>query len=136
MELYKIYTLEEMLAWNNDYSEMLNRKIKLYKDIKSKIRHKIITCKEDLDNDTLSLLLLIKVQLFDNNPIYLSGSRINGKYITKEEYELYKQEYSDIKVSDYDIKSIYKPDITKIKEFEKEYNIKIDYSYGTYKIEI
>ena len=136
MELYKIYTLEEMIAWNNDYSKMLIKKMKLDKDIKSKIRHKVINYKEDLDTDTLALLLLIKEKLFNNNPIYLAGSRINGKYITEEEYNLYIQDYPDIKVSDYDIKSIYKPNITKVKEFEKEYHVKIDYSYGTYKIEI
>ena len=136
MELFKIYTLEDILAWNNDYSRYIEKKLLLDSDFKSKIRHKIITTYEDLEEDDKLLLTTLKQEVFDNNLIYLFGSRISGLYINKKEYIDNKEKYPHIKVSDYDIKSQYRPDVTKLKEFEKKYDVKIDYFYGTAKIVI
>lgn len=136
MELFKIYTLEDIFNWNNEYSKYIQEKLLLNSEFKSKTRHKIITTYEDLEEEDKLLLITLKQEVFENNLIYLFGSRINGKYITKKEYIEYKEKYPHIKVSDYDIKSQYKPDVTKLKEFEKKYDVKIDYFYGTAKIVI
>ena len=136
MELFKIYTLEDIFDWNNDYSKQLQEKLLLNLEFKFKIRHKIITTYNDLEEEDKLLLTTLKKEVFANNLIYLFGSRTNGKYIDKKEYIDNKDKYPHIKVSDYDIKSQYKPDVTKLKEFEKKYDVKIDYFYGTAKIVI
>ena len=104
--------------------------------IKSKIRHTIINKFEDFDLDSKKLLLSLKKDIFDNNDIYVFGSRIQGTYLTDEEFEKYNKLYSNVKKSDWDIQSLYIPDKEKLKRFQENNNIKIDFQIGSQKIKV
>jgi hypothetical protein len=103
-------------------------------NIKSKVRHKIINDKRDFDVATKKILSALKKEVFENNDIFVFGSRINGTYITDKEYIKYSKIYQNVKKSDWDIQSIFKPDADKLKAFQDKYNIKIDFQIGTKKI--
>lgn len=124
--------LEEYI---NKYPEAKKR-FEFNLQIKSKIRHELINNFEDFDKSSKKLLLALKKEVFNNNEIYVSGSRILGTYLTDVEYEKYSKIYPNVKKSDWDIKSLYKPDREKLKLFETENNVKIDFQLGNSIIKI
>jgi hypothetical protein len=124
--------LEEYI---NKYPEAKKR-FEFNLQIKSKIRHELINNFEDFDKSSKKLLLALKKEVFNNNEIYVSGSRILGTYLTDVEYEKYSKIYPNVKKSDWDIKSLYKPDREKLKLFETEYNVKIDFQLGNSTIKV
>lgn len=105
-------------------------------NIKSKVRHKVIESFEDFDDKSKEYLLSLKNEVFEGNNIYVFGSRVNGTYLSDDEYEKYSKEYTNVKKSDWDIKSLYKPDREKLKLFETENNVKIDFQLGNSIIKI
>lgn len=125
-----IYTLEDLLSKGDDYAKRLEDKLKFNKEVKSKIRHKIINSFEDFTTEDQLFLIKLKEKVFNNNDIYVFGSRINGTYLSNEEYLYYKDKYSNVKESDWDIRSFFKPTI---QIFE---NYKIDYSPGSHGIKV
>jgi hypothetical protein len=132
----KIYNLEELKLIYPDYYNriMLNNKFSI--EVKDIIRHNIISSFEDFSDNDKQMLLLLKESVFNNQDIYIFGSRISGKYIDTDEYNKYKELYSSIKESDWDIQSLYIPDKDSLKKFEKDFNIRIDFHKGTHKIKI
>lgn len=137
--LNKIYTLDELLSTDSDYSKMLKEKIRFHTEIKSKKRHPVITEFKDFEEREKAFLLELKEVVFENNFIYVFGSRIDGKYLTDKEYEEYVKIYPNIKKSDWDIRSEFKlskTGIAKLKDFEKKYNTKIEISFGNNGIKI
>lgn len=125
-----IYTLEDLLSRGDEYSKKLEEKIRFSKEVKSKVRHKVVANFDDFSDKDKAFLLRLKEQVFDGHDIYVFGSRINGTYLSDEEYEMYKDKYQDVKKSDWDIRSNFK---AKAKEFE---GFKIDYNPGTYGIKV
>jgi len=121
----KIYTLDELLSRGDDYAKMIKERIAFQLEVKSKVRHKIVTCFDDFDSSSKKFLLRLKKEVFNDNTIYVIGSRVNGTYLTDEEYEKYSKEYQNVKKSDWDIRS--KFDVL-VKEFE---GYKIDFQIGT-----
>ena len=104
--------------------------------IKSKVRHKIIKNFNDFDPDSKKLLLKLKKEVFNNSDIYVQGSRVNGTYLTSVEFEEYRKLYPNVKESDWDIQSLYIPDKEKLKRFQENNNIKIDFQIGSQKIKV
>ena len=132
----KIYNLEELKLIYPDYYNriMLNNKFSI--EVKDIIRHNIISSFEDFSDNDKQMLLLLKESVFNNQDIYIFGSRISGKYIDTDEYNKYKELYSSIKESDWDIQSLHIPDKDSLKKFERDFNIRIDFHKGTHKIKI
>ena len=132
----KIYNLEDLKLIYPDYYNkiMLNNKFNI--EVKDIIRHNIINNFEDFSDSDKQMLLLLKKNIFNNQDIYIFGSRISGKYIDTDEYNKYKDLYNGIKESDWDIQSLYIPDKDSLKKFEKDFNIRIDFHKGTHKIKI
>ena len=132
----KIYNLEDLKLIYPDYYNkiMLNNKFNI--EVKDIIRHNIINNFEDFSDSDKQMLLLLKMNIFNNQDIYIFGSRISGKYIDTDEYNKYKDLYNGIKESDWDIQSLYIPDKDSLKKFEKDFNIRIDFHKGTHKIKI
>ena len=125
-----IYTLDDLLSRGDEYSKKLEERIRFSTEVKSKVRHKVVTNFDDFSDKDKAFLLRLKEQVFDGHDIYVFGSRINGTYLSDEEYEMYKDKYQDVKKSDWDIRSNFK---AKAKEFE---GFKIDYNPGTYGIKV
>ncbi len=94
-------------------------------NIKSKVRHKVVTSFEDFDDDSKEFLLSLKKEVFNDNTIYVIGSRVKGTYLTDEEFEEYSKEYPNVKKSDWDILCCYKPNATEFRGY------KIDFNFGT-----
>lgn len=132
----KVYNLEDLKLIYPDYYNriMLNNKFNI--EVKDIIRHNIINNFEDFSDNDKQMLLLLKKNIFNNQDIYIFGSRISGKYIDTDEYNKYKNLYNGIKESDWDIQSLYIPDKDSLKKFEKDFNIRIDFHKGTHKIKI
>lgn len=132
----KVYNLEDLKLIYPDYYNriMLNNKFNI--EVKDIIRHNIINNFEDFSDSDKQMLLLLKKNIFNNQDIYIFGSRISGKYIDTDEYNKYKDLYNGIKESDWDIQSLYIPDKDSLKKFEKDFNIRIDFHKGTHKIKI
>lgn len=132
----KVYNLEDLKLIYPDYYNriMLNNKFNI--EVKDIIRHNIINNFEDFSDNDKQMLLLLKKNIFNNQDIYIFGSRISGKYIDTDEYNKYKDLYNGIKESDWDIQSLYIPDKDSLKKFEKDFNIRIDFHKGTHKIKI
>lgn len=132
----KVYNLEDLKLIYPDYYNriMLNNKFNI--EVKDIIRHNIINNFEDFSDSDKQMLLLLKKNIFNNQDIYIFGSRISGKYIDTDEYNKYKNLYNGIKESDWDIQSLYIPDKDSLKKFEKDFNIRIDFHKGTHKIKI
>jgi len=86
-----IYTLEELLSRGDEYSKKLEEKIRFSKEVKSKVRHKVVANYDDFCDKDKAFLQRLKEQIFDGNDIYVFGSRINGTYLSDEEYEMYKE---------------------------------------------
>lgn len=105
-----------------------------FSPIKNSIRHKVIESFEDFDDKSKDFLLRLKSEVFENNDIYVHGSRIQGRYLTDEEYDKYSKEYKFVKRSDWDIQSLVKP--KNLKEFELNNSVKIDFQLGTFKIKV
>ena len=79
----------------------------------------------------------LKEDVFEGNTIYVFGSRINGRYITKEEVATYSSLYPNIKESDWDIQSLFFADKYKLDLFAKENGVvKIELNIGKHKIEV
>ncbi len=125
-----IYTLDDLLSRGDEYSKKLEERIRFSTEVKSKVRHKVVTNFDDFSDKDKAFLLRLKEQLFDGNDIYVFGSRINGTYLSDEEYEMYKDKYHGVKKSDWDIRSPFK---AKAREFE---GFKIDYNPGTNGIKV
>ncbi len=134
--LNKIYNLEEIKEILPDYYNMIMSNNKFNLEVKNIVRHKIINNIDDLTSEDKKMLLLLKESVFNNENIYISGSRINGTYINNEEYNSYKDLYKYVKESDWDIQSLYIPEQSLLKKFEKDFNIRIDFHKGTHKIKI
>ena len=124
--------LEEYI---NKYPEAKKR-FEFNLQIKSKIRHELINNFEDFDKSSKKLLLALKKEVFNNNEIYVSGSRIKGTYLTEEEFLKYSKIYTNVKSSDWDIQSLFIPDKQKLNNFQEKYNIKIDFQLGNRTIKI
>lgn len=99
-------------------------------NIKSKVRHKVVTCFDDFDDDSKEFLLRLKKEVFSDNDIYVYGSRVNGTYLSDEEFNRYSSEYPNVKKSDWDIRSLYKPKQTEFLGY------KIDFNFGTNGIKV
>jgi hypothetical protein len=120
-KLHTIYTANEVVAMYGNNTSRRHEFIKY----KASQRHKVINCYNDFDNEIKELLQKIKHELLQGNEFILSGSRVNGTYLTDIEFELFKD--VNQKRSDYDIWSKYKPSKENIIEFGNKYNIKIDF---------
>ena len=118
-------TLEEYLK-----DPIIAKRFEYYTNIKTKIRHKIINSFEDLDDKSKEYLFSLKNEVFKGNNIYVFGSRVNGTYLSDDEYEKYSKEYSNVKKSDWDIQSEFKVNVREFKGY------KIDYQFGTKGIKI
>lgn len=105
-------------------------------EVKSKVRHKIIEKFEDFSIDDQMFLERLKSEVFNNQSIYVLGSRIKGTYLTEEEFLKYSKIYTNVKRSDWDIQSLFIPDKQKLNNFQEKYNIKIDFQLGNRTIKI
>jgi predicted metal-binding protein len=136
IEIGKVYTLDELKNIDISYYNIITEKQKFNIEIKNTVRHKIIESFTDFSKKDKDFLLKLKNEIFNNNDIYVFGSRVNGKYITNVEVKKYIKKYPDIKESDWDIQSLFKPDDELLLKFQIENNIKIDFNMGTQKIKI
>lgn len=125
-----IYTLNDLLSIGGEYSERIKDRVTFQSEVKSKVRHKIINTFEDFDEKDKTYLLDLKNEIFKGNNIYVFGSRVNGTYLSDDEYEMYKDKYTNVKKSDWDIRSNFK---VTIKEFK---GYKIDFQIGNKGIKV
>ena len=130
-----VYSLDHLLKLEDETGDKF-RSLKKLGDLKRSIRHTVINTFDDFCDKDKSFLLALKNEIFDGNNIYVSGSRITGKYITKKEYLKYKDEYIGLKPSDWDIQSMFVPNMDKLKQFAIEHDVKIDFSKGINKVKI
>ena len=119
------YTLEEYIK-----DPIVAKRFEYNTNIKSKVRHKIVGSFKDFDNESKEYLLSLKNEVFKGSDIYVFGSRVNGTYLSDNEYEKYSKEYSNVKKSDWDIRSEFKTDIKEFKGY------KIDFQIGNKGIKI
>jgi hypothetical protein len=131
----RVYTLEDLKEIDLNYYNRIIESQRFNKEVKNIVRHPVVKKFEDFTKENQTLLLKMKKEIFDNNDIFVFGSQISGKYITKEEVKKYHK-YPQAKESDWDIKSLYKPDREKLKLFETENNVKIDFQLGNSIIKI
>ncbi len=133
----KVYTLDDLKSINIELYNSILDKHKLYYEFKNVIRHKVINNFDDFSDEDKSFLLRLKEDVFEGNTIYVFGSRINGRYITKEEVATYSSLYPNIKESDWDIQSLFFADKYKLDLFAKENGVvKIELNIGKHKIEV
>ena len=84
----------------------------------------------DFEEKDKEYLLDLKKEVFKGNDFYVFGSRVNGTYLSDAEYEMYKDKYTNVKKSDWDIRSNFK---VTIKEFK---GYKIDFQIGNKGIKV
>jgi hypothetical protein len=87
-------------------------------EIKSKVRHKIINIFDDFSDKDKEYLIELKQEVFKGNDIYIFGSRINGTYLTDDEYKKYSKIYNNVKKSDWDIRSNFRINIREFKGYK------------------
>lgn len=132
----KSFTFESLAKTDpNRYNRIKNLE-KFNKEVRTKVRHKIINSSKDFDDETLTMLSELKKEAFKENDIFIRGSMIKGTYISEKEFKKYSLLYPGIKKSDIDIMSNYTPTKSDIESFEKKYKVKIDFKIGSKGIKI
>jgi hypothetical protein len=132
----KEYTLEELKEVDIDYYNKIIEKQRFSIEVKNLVRYKVINEFKDFSKTDQKMLLKLKKEVFANNEIFIFGSRVNGKYITKKDVTKYKDKYPEIVESDWDVKSLFKPNTEALKKFQETNKVKIDFQIGNNKIKV